>query len=156
MALLLYEEINSSFLGKVTDYDFVDLTDDEFASTMLEKLHTVLSKPYCRRLFSTLLFDDENQQIEYTLKLTTTEDEDSDFVTEMLSLGMVIEWIEPQLNSKRIMQQLITSNKESKFYSQAQHLSSMQSTYDACVKKQRDLIRDRGFIYNSYLGGANG
>lgn len=153
MASLLYEAINSSLLRKVTDYDFVLDSVDDVNATLTEYLHSAISKPYCRRLFSSVLFDDELKELEYELKQTTDESQDEDFVIEMLSLGMLIEWFEPLVNSKLNIQQMITSSKESKFYSQAQHLSTIQSVYDAAVKKQRDLIRDRGFIYNEYLGG---
>lgn len=156
MASLLYDQINSSLLSKVTDYDFLNMSVDDITAQLIEYLHSAIAKPYCRRLFSTLEMDDEIMEMSYDLKQSTDESQDRDFVIEMLALGMLIEWTEPLLHSKLTMQQLITSNKESKFYSQAQHLSTIQSVYDSTVKKQRDLIRDRGYIYDGYLGGRNG
>ena len=156
MASLLYESIYSSLLRKTTDYDIARMTDDCAMLMQTEYLHSAISKPYCRRLFSSLSMDDELQTMEYTLYQTTDESQDNDFVIEMLALGMLIEWLEPQLNSKLLTQQMITSSKESKWYSQQQHLSTIQSVYDSAVKKQRNLILDRGFIYNDYLGGTNG
>lgn len=155
MASLLYEKINSSLLRKITDYDFLVDSVDDVQALLTEYLHSAISKPYCRRLFSSVLFDDELGEMTYDLNQPTDEEQDNDFVIEMLSLGMLIEWLEPMLNSKLNLQQMITSSKESKFYSQSQHLSVVQSVYDSAVKKQRDLIRDRGFIYNGYLGGNN-
>lgn len=156
MASLLYEEIYSSLLRKVTDYDFLTMSDSDVTNTLTEYLHSAIAKPYCRRLFSSLSMDDELQEMEYGLKVISDENQDKDFVIEMLALGMLIEWTEPSVNSKLVQQQMITSSKESKFYSQAQHLTSLQAVYDSAVKKQRDLIRDRGYIYNGYLGGNNG
>lgn len=156
MASLLYEEIYSSLLRKITDYDFLCINEEDANSQLFEYLHSTISKPYCRRLFSSVEFDDELQEMTYELKQTTDESQDKDFVIEMLALGMLIEWIEPMKNSKLLMNQLITSNKESKFYSQASHLSTVETVYENSVKKQRDLIRDRGYIYNDYLGANNG
>lgn len=156
MASLLYEQINSSLLRKITDYDFLRIDTKDAEAQLAEYLHSAVAKPYCRRLFSSLLLDDELAEMTYDLNQTTDTSQDEDFVIEMLALGMLIEWTEPMLNSKLTMQQMITSSKESKFYSQASHLSSVQSVYDGAVKKQRDLIRDRGYIYNGYLGGNNG
>ena len=150
MASLLYEKIYSSLLRKVTDYDFLNMSDDDVTNTLTEYLHSTIAKPYCRRMFSSISLDDELQEMEYTLKVVSDESQDEDFIIEMLSLGMLIEWTEPMVNSKLLQQQMITSSKESKFYSQAQHLSAVQSVYDNAVKKQRDLIRDRGYIYNDY------
>lgn len=155
MASLLYDDINSALLRKVNDYDFLKYSVDDVTAQLTEYLHSAISKPYCRRMFSSVEMDDEIMEMTYGLKQATDETQDRDFVIEMLALGMLIEWIEPLLNSKLTMQQMITSNKESKFYSQAQHLSTMQNVYDNAVKKQRDLIRDRGYIYNGYLGGNN-
>ena len=155
MASLSYETIYSSLLRKVNDYDFLTDSVDDVNASLAEFLRSTVSKPYCRRLFSTLSFDDELEEMTYELKQTTDEDQDSDFVTEMLALGMLIQWLEPQLNNKLLTQQMITSSKESKFYSQASHLKEVQVLYDGAVKKQRDLVRDRGFIYNAYLGGTN-
>ena len=156
MASLLYETIESVFLRKVTDYDFLELTDENLESQIMEYLHSAISKVYVRRLFSSVTFDDIAKELTYSLKQSTDEEQDNDFVTEMLALGMVIEWVEPLKNSKLTMKQMITSSKESKWYSQAQHISAMQNAYDSAVKTQRDLIRDRGYIYNSYLGETNG
>lgn len=156
MASLLYEQIYSSLLRKITDYDFLRVSRQDAEEQLNEYLHSAISKPYCRRLFSSVLFDDELAEITYELNQTTDESQDQDFVIEMLALGMLIEWTEPMVNSKLLQQQMITSSKESKFYSQAQHLSTVQAVYDSTVKKQRDLIRDRGYIYNPYLGGKNG
>jgi hypothetical protein len=155
MASLLYDDINSALLRKVTDYDFLKYSVDDVTEQLTEYLHSAISKPYCRRLFSSLEMDDEISTMTYGLKQVSDENQDRDFVIEMLSLGMLIEWLEPMLNSKLNLQQMITSSKESKFYSQAQHLSTIQNVYDNAVKKQRDLIRDRGYIYNGYLGGNN-
>ena len=149
MASLSY----SSFLRKVTDYDFLTNSVDDVNSLLAEFLRSTISKPYCRRLFSELAFDDELEEMTYNLKVATTDDEDNDFVTEMLALGIVIEWLKPQTDSKLATQQMITSSKESKFYSQASHLKEIKSLLDNAIKEQRDLIRDRGFIYNGYLGG---
>ena len=156
MASLLYDDINSALLRKVTDYDFLTRSDEDIETMFLEYLHSAIGKPYCRRMFSAVEFDDELKQITYSLKVTTDESQDEDFVIEMLALGMLIEWLEPQANNKLLTNQMITSSKESKFYSQASHLKEVQALYDGSVKKQRDLIRDRGFIYNDYLGGNNG
>lgn len=156
MASLLYEQINSSLLRKITDYDFLRVSREDAEEQLAEYLHSALSKPYCRRLFSSVSLDDELAEMTYELNQTTDENQDNDFVIEMLALGMLIEWTEPMLNSKLLQQQMITSSKESKFYSQAQQLATVQSVYDSTVKKQRDLIRDRGYIYNPYLGGQNG
>lgn len=156
MASLLYEKINETLLRKITDCDILHIPEEDGNKQLAGYLHSTVSKPYCRRLFSSLLLDDELEEVTYDLNVTTDESQDEDFVTEMLALGMLIEWTEPMVNSRLNQKQLITSNKESKFYSQQAHMDTLQTMYNAAVKKQRDLIRDRGYIYNPFNGGTNG
>ena len=157
MASLLYEKIYSSLLSKVTDYDFLTMSDEDVESTLFEYMRTALSKPYCRRLFSSVSFDNENKEMTYELKIPSSDQsEDEDFVIELLAQGMLVEWTKPMVNSKLLEMQMITSSKESKWYSQSSHLSSVEEVYKSAKTEQNSLIRDRGFIYNSYLGGNNG
>lgn len=151
MASLLYDDINKTFLRKITDYDFINITADEATSQMMECLHSCLSKPYLRRLFSSLVLDDEIMEITYELKFVTDEVQDQDFIIEACALGMLVEWLEPQLNSKLLTQQMFTSSKESKWYDQKGQISAMRALMEDSVIKQRKLISDRGYIYNSHL-----
>ena len=43
--------------------------------------------------------------------------------------------------------------KEQKFYSQANHLIEIKSMLKDCKTELRKMIRDRGYIYNSYING---
>lgn len=152
MASLQYEEIFSRVFGKVTDYDFVKISADDLYSSLSEKIHITLSKPYTRRLFSKVSMDDVIMNLDFEMAYPTNAEQDSDFVCELIALGVVIEWLEPQVKSTLLTHQMITSNKESKYYSQAQQLAEMKGLLNDCKKEQRKLIQDRGWIYNSYLG----
>ena len=152
MASLLYDDINKSFLRKITDYDFFNMNTDDITSQMMECLHGCLSKPYLRRLFTQLILDDEVMEITYELKLNVEEFQDRDFIIEACALGMLVEWLEPQLNSKLLTQQMFTSSKESKWYDQKGQISAMRALMEDSVIKQRKLISDRGYIYNKHLG----
>ena len=62
-------------------------------------LHSVLSKPMVRRLFSSLTADDDIEEIEYEMLEPLDENSDQEFVEEMLAVGMVISWLSPQFHS---------------------------------------------------------
>ena len=70
--------------------------------------------------------------------------------TELIAVGMVIEWLEPQVNSVLNTRQMF-SGKEEKFYSQSNHLNELKDLLRQNRLKQRKMIRDRGYISNSYL-----
>lgn len=89
--------------------------------------------------------------MDYELKhVINRVDDDFGFVVEIISMGMVVEWLEPQVNSVLNTLQMF-SGKEEKFYSQSNHLSELRGLLKDAQLKQRKLIRDRGYISNTYL-----
>lgn len=149
---LSYDDIFSRFLGCITDYDIVSVNPDDAYSQMREWLRKAYSKPYLNRIFSSSVLDDEIQTLTFEMSFKVNDDSDKEFVIEILSKGMVIEWLQPQVKSKLLTQQMF-SGKEQKHFSQAQHISEMRGMLEDTIIEQRKIIRDRGYIYNSYLGG---
>ena len=113
-------------------------------------IRSTLSKPYIRRLFDTLTIDEDLEELDYEMKLPTTDDADQDFVEEMIALGMVVEWVKPKYFTTLNTSQLFT-NSEQKFYSQANHMSELKDMYHRAKNDLRKHIRDRGYINNTYL-----
>ncbi len=154
MTSLNYDNIYSRFLSKVEAYDFLELPEDNIYILLSEWLHSVIANPYVRRLFNKFNIYDEVQEIQYEMKYVVDEDADKEFLKEILSLGMIVAWLEPKVNSINYTAQMFAS-KEEKFYSQSQHLSELRALLNDSKKKQRRMIADRGYAWNSYLDGAN-
>lgn len=154
MASLSYDDIYSRVLDKITDYDFLNLTDSEIYGNLTRKMKIALSKPYLRRLFSSVVYDDDIQVLNYTLSYPTADEEaDNDFVCEAIALGVVVAWLEPKVKTTNLIHQQFTSSKESKWYNQRDHLSELRALLKSCKYEQQSLIRDKGFINNSYVDG---
>lgn len=145
-----FDNIYSRFYLRITDYNLAGLSENIASEMMNGWMHATLSKPYVRRLFNQLVIDDDVEEIEYELKFPTSDGEDQDFIEQVIAMGMVIEWLQPQVNSVLNTAQMF-SNSEQKFYSQANHLEVLQELLKKNQNDQRKLIRDRGYIYNSYL-----
>ena len=109
----VFEDIFSRFLLKVTDYNFVRLEEDTVNEMMIGWLKATLSKPYVRRIFSSLTIDEDFEEIEFELKNPVDEQSDADYVEELVATGMVVEWVTPQVNSVINTQQML-SGKEVK------------------------------------------
>ena len=152
MASLSYDEIFSDFLGSVTDYDLASVNIDDMYGLMTEYLHKTLSQSYVRRLFSSVSFDDVVQVFTFEMSNSVDDAADLDFTKYILSKGMVVEWLKPQVRSKVNIAQMF-GGKEQKFYSQAQHLSELRGLLEDTQLEMRKAIRDRGYIYNPYLEG---
>lgn len=154
MTSLSYEEIFSSFLGNVTDYNIASLSATDAFEIMTEYLHKSVADPYVNRLFAEYRLGDEEQVFFYTLSNSVNEEADKEFVITMLSKWMVYEWLNRQVQSVTNITQLI-SNKESKWYSQAQHITELRGLRDDAFKAARFHIQNAGYVRNSYLGGAS-
>lgn len=153
MASLKYNDIFSRFFLKAEAYDLAELKDTQAYSMLRSWLRSSASKPFVRQLFSSLKMDDEVQVATYELKTQTDSDQDQDFVTEIFAIGMVIEWLEPRVNSLLNVTQVFGS-KEEKFYSQSAHLTALQGLSQALKTEQKQMIANRGFFNNSYLSGG--
>ena len=148
MTSLKLDDVYSSFLDKVTDFDIGSYEEDIQKELLIGYLKGALGIPYLRAIFITITIDDYEETINYTLK---TEDGcDEQFIIELLSKGMVIKWLEPQVKSKVNISQFF-GGKEQKFYSQSQHLSELKDLLENERIELNKLIRDRGSIYNPYL-----
>ena len=146
-----YNNIYSRFLNKIRDYDFAGLPEPSATEQMKEWLQASLSHSYIYRIFNVFSADDEIAEIEYTLKSSVDEYSDTNFVEELLGNAMVIEWVTPKLQSTPLLNQMITNGKEQKFYAQANHIAQLRELKADTETKVRSMLRDRGYIYNSYL-----
>lgn len=148
-----YEDIYSRFYLRVEDYNIVGLEKKLVENMMNGWMKSVLSKPYVRRLFATLDNDEDVEEIDYELKFPVSDEEDQDFVEELIATGMTVEWLRPKYNSTLLVSQFF-SNSEQKFYSQANHMAELKDMYHRAENDLRKLIRDRGYINNQYLSEA--
>lgn len=145
-----FESIYSRFYLRVEDYNMIGLKENLVNEMMNGWMRSTLSKPYVRRLFDTLTIDEDMEELEYTMKFPVSDEEDQDFVEEVIAHGMVVEWLSPKYHSTLNTAQMF-SNSEQKFYSQANHMSELKDMYHRAKNDLRKLIRDRGYINNSYL-----
>lgn len=153
MTSLKYDDIFSSFLGDVTDYNIVNLSITDATELMQEYLHKALSETYVRRLFSSVELADDVQTMMFELKRIGDETADKEFVTHMLGKWMTYEWIHNQVRSVLNTAQFF-GGAEQKMFSQAQHLSELKELQEQIYSEARNYIRDAGYISNSYLDGG--
>ena len=148
-----YSDIFSRFYLTVTDYNLAGL-DEKIVEEMLTGwMKSVLSQPYVRRLFSSLINDEDMETIEYELKFPISDNDDQEFIEEIVAIGMVIEWLKPKYYSVLNTAQFF-SNSDQKWYSQANHMTELREMYHKAKNDLRKIIRDRGYIYNSYLNNG--
>ena len=148
--MLSYSTLFSRVLNKINDPKELQLNENDLLEIYIERLHSVVGKPRVRKLFSSLTLDDEIQEMTFTLNNSVDEDSDTDFVLEILALGMAIEWLQPQVDSRNYTAQMVGGKEEKMMQN---HYKPMQDRLDSMKKEQNKMIRDYGYMYNSYING---
>ena len=154
MAILSYEKIFSRVRNKSYDPKELSLSDDAITEINIERLHSTVGNVRIRRLFQTLSCNDETEELTWELKntiaSTSQDDEEEDFVVELLSLGIVIEWLKPQVESITNIAKAIGGKEEKSINNE--HKTTIQRLNSLEVQLAK-MIRDHGYLYNSYLQG---
>ena len=145
---LSYSTLFSRVLNKINDTKELSLDESDLLDIYTERLHSVVGKPRVRRLFSSISLDDEIQEMTFTLNNSVDEESDKDFVLEILSLGMAIEWLQPQVDSVIHTSVMIGGKEEKKLLD---NHKNMIDRLDSMKKEQNKMIRDYGYMYNSYI-----
>ena len=151
MASLELDNIYSRFYLRIKDYEIVGLEEKIVKEMMNGYIRSTLAKPMVRRVFQYISIDEDFGEVEFELRDPWDEDSDSDFVGEMLALGMVCEWVSPRYHSTLLTSQFF-SNSEQKYYSQANQLTEMKSMYEKAQSDLKKLIRDRGYSTSVIFG----
>ena len=97
--ILPYETIFSRALGRIDDPKELSLNSNDFYEIYTERLHNVLGDARIRRLFSSIVLDDELQEVSFNLVNTIDESSDIEYVCKLFVLGITIEWLSPRVDS---------------------------------------------------------
>jgi len=154
MSSINYDDIFSSFLSNVTDYKIATQDEDVTTEQLTEYLHKVIGTPYINALFQSIELDDNAAVLTYVMKTPDVNPGNDDyFMINMLGKAMVYEWVHPQVRKTSLLAQMF-SGKELRFFAQANHMAELRGIEEDTELEVRRMIRDRGFISNSYLGGT--
>ena len=148
--ILSYEKIFSRARGKIYDPKEITLYENVLNEIYIERLHAALSKPIVRSLFSSINLDDGNKIFDFELEESVDNITDEDFVIEILAIGMAIEWLQPKVDSVLYTAPVIGGKEEKKILD---NHSNMIARLDSLKVEQKKIIRDQGYLHNSYING---
>lgn len=148
--MLPYNTLFSRVFNKINDPKELSLDENDLLEVYTERLHSVVGKPRIRRLFSSLSLDDDLQQFDFKLNNSVDEDSDKDFVLELFTLGMTIEWLQPQVDSVLHTSVMIGGKEEKKLLDNHKNMIERLNSMKTELNK---MIRDFGYMYNSYIKG---
>jgi hypothetical protein len=148
--MLPYETIFSRVRGRIDDPKEWSLDENLLNEIYTERLHMVIGNPRVRRIFSSIVLDDEIQQITYTLNYTVDDISDDEFVTDIFTIGMTIEWLQPVVDSVLFTAPMIGGKEEKVLLNTHKNEIDRLSSLKTELNKR---IRDYGYMYNSYVNG---
>lgn len=129
-----YRQIYEQFAQKISDIKLLSLSDEDIASMMYGWMRSACVK-FLNSENDLTDRDDILQQFNYDL---------SELDQEIIANFMIVEWLEPQLNSTLLTSQFYGS-KEEKFYAQANQLDKLMNLSEKNQIKTKKLIRDYGY-----------
>lgn len=148
--MLPYETIFSRVRSRIDDPKELSLNENDLLEIYTERLHSVIGDPRVRRLFSSITYDDDIQQIDFTLENSVDEFSDNEFVIRVFTLGMQIEWLSPKVESVLYTAPMIGGKEEKVLINS--HKVDIERL-DSLRTQLHKLIRDYGYMYNSYVNG---
>ena len=137
---LSYDAFVAAFLSKVSEYEFVNIDEDirnDAVDGYLKRAVTAFRKNCLYDLTSAM--NDDTRCFDITI-----DDDDVDEIVEIISEGMLVQWMKPFLyNQENLEHQLNT--RDFTMYSPAELLMRIGNAYAAARKDYTNLIRDYSY-----------
>lgn len=147
---LPYETVFSRARIKIDDVKELFLDDNDLLELNTERLHSIVGDERVINKFSSFTMDDEIQQIEFEMKYPVSDFVDKEYVTELFALGMSIQWLKPQVESRKSTARMLGTKEEKNMQN---NYSKMIDRLDSLEHKFSQKLASHGYINNSYLRG---
>lgn len=134
-----YDTFTEAFLSKTTEYEFVTLPEKNRQTTVDGYMKRAIThfKKVCRYDLSKK--DDETR--EYDVEIL---DEDIDEIIEIISEGMVVQWLKPYVNHQELLQNVLNTRDFTQ-YSPAELLMRVGNAYKEAQKNFTQMIREYSY-----------
>jgi len=135
-----YDLFANAFLAKISEYEFLDMETD-MASDVIDgymKAAISMFRKNCRvDLFTTA--DDTLRKFR-----TQANEDDIDELADIISEGMVLQWMKPYLYRQEILENQLNT-RDFTLYSPANLLLRIGEAYDRVKKDYTQMIREYSF-----------
>lgn len=140
-ASISYDVFTEAFLAKIAEFDLIEL-DEDIATNLLDgymRRAIAAFKNICKYPIAEGLDGDTR-----TISIDVSDD-DVDELAEIISDGMVVQWLKPYLNQQENLQNVLNT-RDFSAYSPATLLQQVRQTYE---KAQKDFVQGiREYSYN--------
>lgn len=136
-----YDIFTEAFLAKVSEYSFLSLAEEDRLSIVdgfMKRALTAFRKNCKYDLFTT------GNDVDRTFSVDIP-DADLDELSDIVSEGMVVQWLKPYVNKQEILENVLNT-KDFTTYSPAELLLRVGNAYSKAQKDYINMIRE--YSYN--------
>ena len=134
-----YEKVYSRFLNKCSDFNLVDLDDHTLNEMMKDWLDSAIIRT---RTSSDLSARDDEAEV--------FENDLTDQDVELLSMGMVLAWLDQRIQSTEYTS-LFIGGKEQKFYAPSAQLAELRNLRADILREMQQIHCYNTYFNNSYF-----
>ena len=137
-----YDLFIGAFLSKITERDLLTLEEETRTEIVLDYMKRAVNgfKYVCRYNLAGS-YDDENQC--FTVDIA---EQDIDEIIDIVSEGMVVQWLKPYVNSQELLQNVLNT-RDFTMYSPAELLMRVGNAYKQAQKDYTQMVRE--YSYNT-------
>lgn len=135
-----YDLFTRAFLSKISEYDLIQLDEadrTEIVDEYMKRAISAFKKSCGHDLFSTR--DDMIREF-----MIDIPDEDIDELAEIISEGMVVQWLKPYVYKQELLENVLNS-RDFSTYSPAELLLRVGNAYSKAQKDYTQMIREYSF-----------
>lgn len=144
-----YDEFASAFLDKIREYDFLDMAEENRTEIIDSYMHRALSEFKKNRKYDfKSTKDDILREFNFSSEPESVRkslEEDIDEIVNIVSDGMVLQWLKPFKNSQDLLENALNT-RDFSTYSPAELLKQIRETYNEVKKEYIQEIRE--YSYN--------
>lgn len=136
-----YDLFTDAFLAKITEYDILELVDNERTSVVDGYMFAAIAqfKKNCRH---NLLSKRNDSTREFDIDIA---EDDIDELVGIISEGMIVQWLKPYVNKQELLENLLNT-RDFTTYSPGELLYRVGGTYDRAKHDYTQMIRE--YSYN--------
>lgn len=141
-----YDLFTDAFLSKITEYEFIQLDEEDRTATVDEYMKRALTafRKNCKYDFATTRDD------EFRVFNVDVPEEDLYELTDIISEGMIVQWMKPYANRQELMENAI-STRDFTLHSPSELLRRVGSAYHDAEKRYIQMIREYSYNHGNLL-----
>ena len=139
-----YDTFTEAFLAKISEYEFIRMPEaarESITDGYLKKSVSAF-RPYCEL---PIVADDLSREYQIGDELTgEITDDDFDEINDIVSEGMVVQWMKTYLNRQEILENAI-STREYSVFSPSELQKQIRTTYNDVKNHHIQMMREYSF-----------